>query len=255
MTAHGLPGSAGEHALQQELGTARRAAAFYDKQMLDHLNPVMREFIARQTMAFIATADAAGNADSSFRAGPPGFVRVLDERTVMYPDFRGNGVMASLGNLTENPGIGILFVDFFDATVGLHVNGRARVVEDSAVRAFETLLTRLAGGEPLRDEAAPAKLQPERWVVVEVEEAYIHCSKHIPLLARVDDEARAERDAPGGDYFAAKATPRPWNAKAMLEGPPPAPAPPAPEPERLPPPLYSPATRAAAVFSELADAG
>ena len=54
--------------------------------MLDHLNPPMREFVARQDMAFIATADAAGECDASFRAGGPGFIHVIDERTVHVAD-------------------------------------------------------------------------------------------------------------------------------------------------------------------------
>ena len=81
----------------------KRANAFYDNQVLDHLTPVMREFMSRMTMAFIATSDAHGECDSSFRAGPPGFMRVIDEKTVMWPEYKGNGVMASMGNISENP--------------------------------------------------------------------------------------------------------------------------------------------------------
>ena len=113
------PGSGGEHELQERFGTFKRAAAFYDKQMLDRLNPVMKEYIAKQEMVFIATADAHGECDTSFRAGPAGFVRVLDDRTVMYPEYRGNGVMASLGNMVENPHARLLFVDFLRDKVGL----------------------------------------------------------------------------------------------------------------------------------------
>jgi predicted pyridoxine 5'-phosphate oxidase superfamily flavin-nucleotide-binding protein len=54
-------------------------------------------------MMFVGTADAKGHADSAFRCGHAGFVKVLDERTVAYPEYRGNGVMASLGNISENP--------------------------------------------------------------------------------------------------------------------------------------------------------
>jgi predicted pyridoxine 5'-phosphate oxidase superfamily flavin-nucleotide-binding protein len=224
-----VPGSAGEHELQERLGTFKRAAAFYDKQMLDHLNPLMREFLTRQQMVFVATTDGDGGCDCSFRSGPAGFVRALDERTVMYPEFRGNGVMATLGNLVTNPYVGLLFVDFFESTVGLHVNGRARIVEDGAVRAFEGVLERLAGA-PLYDPGADALRTPERWVVIEVEEAYIHCSKNIPLLARLDkDAARAGGAEIGaGDFFAAKGSPRPW---AVAPPAAPAPVPPAdPEP-------------------------
>jgi hypothetical protein len=75
-------GTEGERYVQQVMGTSDRAARFYRDQMLDHLNPEMRAFIARQEMLFIATADDRGECDSSFRAGPPGFVHVIDERGV-----------------------------------------------------------------------------------------------------------------------------------------------------------------------------
>lgn len=201
------PGSEGEHALQERFGTFKRAAAFYDKQMLDCLNPLMKEYIARQEMAFIATSDAHGECDASFRSGPPGFIRVLDDRTLIYPEYRGNGVMASMGNMSENPHVGILFVDFFVAGVGLHVNGRAHVVEDDAVAAFEPLLKRLAGVDGLYDVVADTKKTPERWVVVDIVEAYIHCSKHIPLLRPLDEGGEAPAS---GDHFKAKHETRPW---------------------------------------------
>jgi predicted pyridoxine 5'-phosphate oxidase superfamily flavin-nucleotide-binding protein len=207
------PGSQGEHELQGRHGTFKRAAAFYDKQMLDHLNPLMREYIAAQEMIFIATADAHGECDTSFRAGPAGFVRVLDERTVMYPEYRGNGVMASLGNIAENGHIGLLFVDFFRSTVGLHVNGTARIVENEAVTAFASILERMAGVTALADQVEDKKKTPERWVVVEIVEAYIHCSKHIPLLRKLDKDIDWGTDSEvrkGGDYFKAKHDPRPW---------------------------------------------
>jgi predicted pyridoxine 5'-phosphate oxidase superfamily flavin-nucleotide-binding protein len=203
----GRPGSHGEHELQERLGNAKRAKAFYDNQVLDHLTPVMREFMARMQMAFIATADAHGDCDATFRAGPAGFVRVLDEKTVMWPEYKGNGVMASMGNVTENGHVGILFVDFFETAVGLHVNGRATIVENSAVDAFAPLLDRLPFATPAH--AAPeAKKTPERWVVVHVDEAYIHCSKHIPMLQWADEDAESTRRA--GDVFKAKNAPRAW---------------------------------------------
>ena len=120
-----IPGSKGEHQAQERFGTSRRALAFYNKQMLNYLNPEMREFIARQEMVFIATSDSQGDCDCSLRSGLPGFVRVLDEGTLAYPEFRGNGVMASVGNILENPHMGMIFIDFFKSTVGLHVNDKA----------------------------------------------------------------------------------------------------------------------------------
>jgi len=73
-------GSEGEHTLQERFGTKQSASAFYDKQMLNHLNSSMRDFISKQEMVFIATADSKGECDCSFRAGKSGFVRVLSEK-------------------------------------------------------------------------------------------------------------------------------------------------------------------------------
>ena len=216
------PGSGGEHALQERFATFKRAAAFYDKQMLDHLNPLMREYIAQQEMAFVATSDAHGECDASFRAGSPGFMRVIDERTLMYPEYRGNGVMASLGNISENGHIGILFVDFFRSTVGLHVNGTARIIENDAVTAFAPVLTRMAGVDELHRQVEDKKKTPERWVLVEVVEAYIHCSKHIPFLKKLDKDIDWGTDSEvrkGGDYFKAKHDPRPWATPAPPKRP------------------------------------
>ncbi|MCY9786351.1 pyridoxamine 5'-phosphate oxidase family protein [Nocardiopsis sp. EMB25] len=205
MTRHDsrTPGTEGERHVQAVLGTADRADRFYQDQMLDHLNPSMREFVARQQMLFIATSDGKGECDSSFRAGPPGFVHTIDEYTVAYPEYRGNGVFASVGNIMENPHIGLMFLDFLHDRIGLHVNGRARIVEDDRIR-----------------EHVPALPTPEVpgqralvWVLVHVEEAYIHCRKHIPRLREVGrDEAWGTDDvkSKGGDFFGAKATPSPW---------------------------------------------
>src|SRR3954451_21776885 len=211
MNGQGRPGSQGEHVLQEKLGTTKRANAFYDNQVLDHLTPLMREFIERMTMAFIDTSDAHGECDSSFRAGPPGFVRVIDEKTVMWPEYKGNGVMASMGNLSENGYVGLLFVDFFETAVGLHVNGKATVVENSAVEAFAPLFDRLpfATGLVVSDDV---KKTPERWVVVSIDEAYIHCSKHIPMLQHAPTDADSNKRA--GDVFKAKNGERAWLAAA-----------------------------------------
>ena len=125
-----MPGSHGEHDLQERYGTRARAEAFYQKQMLSYLNPQMRTFIARQEMFFLATADGHGECDVSFRAGEAGFVHVLSEKILVYPEYRGNGVLASLGNIAENPHAGLLFVDFLRDKVGLHVNGAARILSN-----------------------------------------------------------------------------------------------------------------------------
>ncbi|MFD9301948.1 pyridoxamine 5'-phosphate oxidase family protein [Streptomyces sp. NPDC060048] len=186
-------GSVGEHRLQQQLGTADRAARFYGKQVHPYLTAEMRDFIGRQTMVFLATSDARGACDASFRAGPPGFVHVIDDRTLAYPEFRGNGVFASAGNMTENPHLGMLFVDFTHHRIGLHVNGVARLHTDAGLRSLHP-------GLP----AGPVSgRSPEMWVQLDVEEAYIHCSKYIPHLEPAPrpagHDAARPRDA---DYFA-----------------------------------------------------
>lgn len=193
-----LPGSAGEHLLQLAYDTRDRAERFYSDQMTDRLNETMIEFVRRMDMAFIATADSRGEADCSFRAGPPGFIQVLDDKHVAYPEYRGNGVLASLGNISENPHVGILLIDFVRDRIGLHINGRAMIVEDDAMRAeFPNLPVEQNRGR-----------RAERWVLVEVDEAYIHCRKHIPAMQPVAaDQAWGTDDVKrkGGDYFGVRA--------------------------------------------------
>ena len=207
MSTGGRPGSQGEHVLQEKLGTVKRANAFYDNQVLAYLTPEMREFILKMKMMFIASSDGHGECDNTFRAGPPGFLRVLDEKTVLWPEYKGNGVMASMGNIRENPYVGILLVDFFETAVGLHVNGNATIVENAAVEAFGPLFDRLpfATGLAVSEDT---KKTPERWVVVSIDEAYIHCSKHIPHLQYAPEGEDTGRRA--GDVFKAKNADRAW---------------------------------------------
>ncbi|MBP0458566.1 pyridoxamine 5'-phosphate oxidase family protein [Streptomyces montanisoli] len=190
--------SLGERLLQRELGTTERATAFYDRQVHAQLTPAMARFIARQSMVFLSTADAAGRCDTSFRAGPPGFVEVLDDHTVAYPEYRGNGVMASAGNVTENPHIGLLFMDFTQDHIGLHVNGTAHLRADSDQRAlYPGIAPPQAAGRA-----------PMMWLHITVHEAYVHCSRHIPHLQAVPRVPRARgggRNRPkDADYFTAQ---------------------------------------------------
>ena len=71
-----------------------------------------RAFIQRCPMFFIATADAHGQPDCSYKGGLPGFVRVLDDRTLAIPDYDGNGMYRTWGNVLVNPQVGLLFLDF-----------------------------------------------------------------------------------------------------------------------------------------------
>ena len=193
-------GSEGERILQKKVGSENKASAFYDKQMLGYLNHFMRKFILKQEMVFIATADPKGECDCSFRAGKQGFVRVLNEKTLLCPEYRGNGVMASMGNILENPHIGMTFIDFFENTIGLHVNGKAMIVENDELLADKTL-------DGVANSIQEEGTAPERWILITVEEAYIHCSKHIPHLKKLDKKIHWGTDKEthkGGDFFKAE---------------------------------------------------
>ncbi|MGH8049193.1 MAG: pyridoxamine 5'-phosphate oxidase family protein [Arenimonas sp.] len=87
-----------------------------------------RSFIERCSMFFIATADANGHPDCSYKGGLPGFVRVLDDHTLAIPDYDGNGMYRSWGNILVNPHVGLLFLDF-EQPKRLRVNGTATLIE------------------------------------------------------------------------------------------------------------------------------
>lgn len=193
--------SKGEHLLQERYGTTKKASTFYENQMLNYLNEQMTEFISKQGMVFIATADSSGNCDSSFRAGSVGFVRVIDKKTLIYPEYKGNGVMASLGNIIENPHIGLMFIEFFEHNIGLHVNGKASIIENrelTSLKLSEKIINDIKEKEGNR---------PERWVIIKIDEAYIHCSKHIPMLKQIDKKiywGTDDEKQKGGDFFKVK---------------------------------------------------
>lgn len=92
-----------------------------------------RAFIERCSMLFAATADANGRPDCSYKGGLPGFVRVLDASTLAFPDYDGNGMYRSWGNLLVNPHVGLLFLDF-ENPKRIRVNGTAQISEDDPLR-------------------------------------------------------------------------------------------------------------------------
>jgi len=205
----GTPGSQGEKQLQKEFGTMKDALNFYNKQVLTHLAPLMQNFISKQEMMFISTADGDGECDASFRAGEHGFVHVIDEHHLIYPEFTGNGVMASMGNISENPNIGLMFLDFFETKVGLHVNGKAKILRkeglEESLKAFDGVYEMLLLNKP--------QFKTVSYILVEVEEAYIHCSLHIPVLQKVEEKeklAKYPKGSKGGDAFEVLHTSREW---------------------------------------------
>lgn len=95
-----------------------------------------RAFITSRSMMFVATADAQGHPECSYKGGLPGFVQVLDDRTLAFPDYDGNGMYRSWGNVLVNPAVGLLFLDF-EAPRRLRVNGSAQVAaDDPLIAAF-----------------------------------------------------------------------------------------------------------------------
>jgi len=92
-----------------------------------------RAFIERCAMFFAATADANGHPDCSYKGGLPGFVRVLDDRTIAFPDYDGNVMYRSWGNLLVNPHVGLLFLDF-ENPKRIRVNGTAQISDEDPLR-------------------------------------------------------------------------------------------------------------------------
>jgi uncharacterized protein len=126
----------------------------------DRLNDLTRRFVDLSPFVLLATASSDGSCDVSPRGDPAGFVRVLDERTLLVPERPGNRLADSLRNILRNPQVGLLFLV---PGVGetLRVNGRARIVTD------DDLL------EPLAVEGKPPKLG----LLVEVDQVFTHCPK------------------------------------------------------------------------------
>lgn len=126
------------HDGMRELQDARDTRRLADRLAQTIVHPSFSEedraFIGRCAMFFVATADGAGQPECSYKGGLPGFVRVLDERTLAIPDYDGNGMYRTWGNLRVNPRIGLLFVDFENPR-RLRVNGRARVAADDPLLA------------------------------------------------------------------------------------------------------------------------
>jgi predicted pyridoxine 5'-phosphate oxidase superfamily flavin-nucleotide-binding protein len=194
------PASGGERLLQDLSGSTERADRFYNEQMVDVLTQRMREFLATQTWMILCTADEDGMPSGSPRFGEPGFVMPIDERTVTWPELRGNGVMTSLGNLMKNPKAHLMFPDMGER-IGLHLRGETTIVDHDVMRIEHPSLV----------ASVKTPRPPERWVVLRLEVAYVHCRKHFP---RTDDKpvewGTDDVKAKGGDYFGAKDLPKPW---------------------------------------------
>jgi uncharacterized protein len=118
----------GSRELQDRFDTRRIADRLEEKTVRDYIDDDDRAFIQARDMFFIATADAEGKPQSSYKGGDPGFVRVLDERTIAFPNYDGNGMYLTMGNLAVNPQVGLLFIDF-EGRKRMRLNGTASIDE------------------------------------------------------------------------------------------------------------------------------
>jgi predicted pyridoxine 5'-phosphate oxidase superfamily flavin-nucleotide-binding protein len=119
----------GSRRLQDAFDTRRLADRLESVTLHDVIDDDDRAFIEGMDMLFIATADADGRPDCSYKGGEPGFVRVLDSRTIAFPAYDGNGMFRSFGNLLVNPEVGLLFISF-ERQRRLRLNGTASIDPD-----------------------------------------------------------------------------------------------------------------------------
>jgi len=118
-------------ALQDRFDTRRLADRIEEKLVRDHLTDDNCAFITARDMLFLATADPNGHPQCSYKGGDPGFVHVLDEHTIAFPSYDGNGMYLSAGNIVSNAHVGILFIDF-EGQKRLRLNGVATQTDDVA---------------------------------------------------------------------------------------------------------------------------
>jgi predicted pyridoxine 5'-phosphate oxidase superfamily flavin-nucleotide-binding protein len=125
---------AGMRELQGRFDTRRLADRLDERLGRSAFRDEDRAFIESRTLFFIATADAEGRPDCSYKGGAPGFVRVVGADELEFPSYDGNGMFRSLGNVLANPAVGLLFIDF-ESPRRLRVNGRAVLLDDRAALA------------------------------------------------------------------------------------------------------------------------
>ena len=155
-----------EHrALQAAFGT-EKLADFLDAH---HVHPGLTEddraFIAGRDMFFLSTVDPDGNPTVSYKGGPTGFVHCLDDHTLAFPGYDGNGMFLSMGNIAGQGRVGLLFIDF-ETPNRLRVQGTARIAKD----------------DPLRERWNEAQYV----VRVDVDKAWVNCPRYIHTYRKVE---------------------------------------------------------------------
>jgi len=167
----------GNRELQDRFGSRALANRLEEKLRRDRFTEDDAAFIAAQPFFFLATADAAGRPDCSFKGGSPGFVRVVRPDLLVFPDYDGNGMFKSLGNLRANPQVGLLFIAMGEKPGRTRVNGVAEIVFD----------------DPLMAETPGAQLM----VRVTPTDIFPNCPRYIPRLQMVEPSIYApQAEAP-----------------------------------------------------------
>src|SRR3954462_13112681 len=164
----------GSRKLQDRFDTRRLADRIEERIVHDRIDHGDRAFIEARDMFFIATVDEDGQPQSSYKGGEPGFVRVLDERTIAFPVYDGNGMYLTAGNALVNPQGGLLFLDF-EGRKRLRLNGVASVRED----------------DPLLAEYPEAQLV----VRVEAREVFPNCPRYVHEYRLVERSRFVPREA------------------------------------------------------------
>jgi predicted pyridoxine 5'-phosphate oxidase superfamily flavin-nucleotide-binding protein len=160
-------------ALQDEFDSRRLADRIESIAVKTVLGDVERGFIESRDMFFLTTIDDRGRPTVSYKGGDPGFVRVADPQTIMFPNYDGNGMYLSMGNIAGNPEIGILFIDF-ERPFRLRLQGRA-------------LLT--------RDPSLVASYKEADLVVrIAVSEVWMNCPRYIHRMQKVKPSRYVPRD-------------------------------------------------------------
>lgn len=155
----------GSRELQGRFGTTRLADRIESLLVHDRLTADDAAFIHARDMFFLATADEEGRPTCSYKGGDVGFVRVVDETTLAFPSYNGNGMYLSAGNVLRNPNVGLLFIDLEQAN-RMRVNGSARIEAD--------------------DDLLPAYPEAEFIVRVEVREVFPNCPRYIHRYRSVE---------------------------------------------------------------------
>jgi uncharacterized protein len=163
----------GNRRLQDRFDSRRIADRLEEKLTRTTFTDDDKAFIESSCYFFLATADAEGRPDCSFKGGMPGFVRVTGPSELAFPDYDGNGMFKSLGNLLANPHIGILFIAMHDKPRRLRVNGRATVHDD------DPLLSKTVGAQLIVRVAAQA--------------IFPNCPRYVPAMQWIEPSIYAPR--------------------------------------------------------------